>query len=924
MQHIGKYKVIKKIGSGSFGCVYLAEDAKLAVQVAIKVFKIKDAALISQVTSAVADPEHIIKQRFIEEARILRKLSANPYIVEMYEFDELADGTPYYVMPYIARTLVDEIGKDYFSPASLDDIPKTHYPRRMPTIAAIRYLTQLSQALAAVHEHGLVHRDIKPENILINDQDQVQLSDFGIAKLPLSEHSQTGFGMGSKNYLSPEQQESAKHVQAASDIYSLAVIAYRMFTGQLPVGRFQDPIDYAPDIPQALNDLIILALSQSALQRPSDGSEFLVALKQALEESMPAEEINTEHDTKTWIGQSSNPIKDELKPLANKIIELLTEQGEIKTDDLIFLQAFADIADLDNLALQAFIAHITQQQIAQQQMAQHKSIIPSDLPCDIPSKLADETLPNNSNNLSAFILWMETVNKHFHTHQQFLSAAQVNSLIAAGLSTTNKTAEQLTLLIALKQQKPSAVKRIKTLAYPYFSLLNKRRRLISFLLFITAAIVIYGKYQSHKKQYIANDYAWSQAQSSNTVSAYNLYLAEHPEGGYLNEAKQALADLLRQRNLSQTNESLLRQQQITTVQQQLIKLGYQISKSGKLDKRSQHAIKAFEDSENLLITGNVDELLLQKLTQVYQQKDETLWLAVQDEHAIHAYQQYKDAFPQGQHFIQATQLINQLSLEKSANDEKKQQAKAKHRQQIIQRATNELLNNMVTLPAGHLVMGCGNEEHCKSKEMPQHSVTINTFSIMVTEVTFAQWDACIIAGACNVQPDDENWGRGSRPVINISYDDIVAEFIPWLNKTTGESFVLPSESQWEYAAKAASITKYAWGDELDCLTARYSQFSGLCGNERKTSVVKSFQQNAFGLYDMHGNVWEWTQDCWNEDYYAAPSDGSAWQVGDCSAGIIRGGSWLNEANVLRSTFRRGYSRSAKTNVTGFRLVINTH
>ena len=401
MQHIGKYKVIRKLGSGSFGFVYLAQDPKLQLQVAIKVFKIKEASLMSQVTSAVEDPEQVIKQRFINEARALRNLSANAHIIEMYEFDELADGTPYYVMPYISRTLVDEIGKDAFSQGMLEDIPKADYPRRIATTQAISYLKQLSQALCAVHECGLVHRDIKPANLLITKENQLQLSDFGIAKLPLSEHSQTGFGMGSRNYLSPEQQESAKHVQASSDIYSLGVIAYRMLTGQLPVGRYQDAIDFAPDMPQALNDLIILALSQKPSQRPADGAQFLKLLNQAVKafskelSKEPWHDVNhnaeseaepganleaeleisieanneakikireyTEAGTEVWSAQKTSQIKKELKPLENKIIELLKQYGEIKTDDLLLLQTLADIAHIDKSALDELIVHVTQQ-----------------------------------------------------------------------------------------------------------------------------------------------------------------------------------------------------------------------------------------------------------------------------------------------------------------------------------------------------------------------------------------------------------------------------------------------------------------------------------------------------------------------------------------------------------------------------------
>lgn len=918
MQHIGKYKVIKKLGSGSFGYVYLAEDPSLQLQVAIKVFKIKDAALLNQVTSVTEDTEKVLKQRFFDEAITLRKLSANPNIIELYEFDALKDGTPYYVMPFISQTLEDKIGKDTFSLSALIDIPTSQHPRQLPAILAINYLKQLSQALCTVHEHGLVHRDIKPANLLITQDNLLQLSDFGIAKLPLTEHSQTGVGMGSKNYMSPEQQESGKHVQASSDIYSLGVIAYRMFTGQLPVGRFQDPISYAPDLPKPLNDLIILAISQSASLRPNNGVAFLALLNQALladttSNIAASAEKESSDDTQIWTQQNAYQIKTALKPLENKIIELLVNQGEIKTSNFMLLQTLADMADLDDLAMQTFVAHITEQVIQGQ----------SPNPNDATSNPTNSAANAGVNNLAGFILWMKTVNKLLSSQQQFLSAAQVSNLVTAGQNTTGKTAEQLRNLIDSKQQSPTVKKRINTLFYSFIGSLKKRPITLIMLTLLMTTVALYTQHQAEQQQTLHDNYAWIEAKKEHTVDAYTFYMTKNPEGKYYIAAKQALADLLKKKETSNKYKSILSKQQVISVQQQLIKLGYQIGVTGQLDERTLHAIKSFEEKENLLITGKVDELLLQKLIEVYRQKDEQYWLTTKNKNTVRAYQSYKKAFAQGLHVIQATQLIKQLITEKTNNNKHQQQKQEQHRQKVITLATTQLLNNMITLPSGNLMMGCNVKDHCKAKERPQHNVSIKTFSIMATEVTFTHWDACVTSGACSTKPDDESWGRGNRPVIGVSYHAIVEEFIPWLNKATAEQFSLPSEAQWEYAAKASGITAYAWGNELDCLQARFSQFSGLCGNERKTSVVKSFQPNAFGLYDMHGNVWEWTQDCWNDSYDGAPLNATAWQAGDCSAGVIRGGSWLNEKDLLRSTFRQGYSRLAKTNVIGFRLVINS-
>jgi formylglycine-generating enzyme required for sulfatase activity len=207
---------------------------------------------------------------------------------------------------------------------------------------------------------------------------------------------------------------------------------------------------------------------------------------------------------------------------------------------------------------------------------------------------------------------------------------------------------------------------------------------------------------------------------------------------------------------------------------------------------------------------------------------------------------------------------------------------------------------------------------------PIHSVTVPAFRMMEHEVTFAQWDACIMAGACNHRPSDEGWGRGSRPVFGVSWNDVVQQFIPWLNKASGKKFRLPSEAEWEYAARAGGTTDYSWGNVITCNQARYGRYNsgGYCGNSKDgTLPVKSFSPNRFGLYDMHGNVSEWVQDCWNENYQQAPSNGGAWLTGQCKNRVNRGGFWMSDPDFIKTFFRNSTAASARYSYqgNGFRL-----
>ncbi len=224
---------------------------------------------------------------------------------------------------------------------------------------------------------------------------------------------------------------------------------------------------------------------------------------------------------------------------------------------------------------------------------------------------------------------------------------------------------------------------------------------------------------------------------------------------------------------------------------------------------------------------------------------------------------------------------------------------------------------MVVVPGGTFLMGSPESEPGRdADEGPRRQVTIARFAIGKYEVTFAEYEACVVAGGCKELPDDRGWGRGQRPVINVSWNDAQA-YVAWLNRKVGaEVYRLPSEAEWEYAARAGTTTRFSFGDS-DGALGGYAWYSGNAGG--KTHPVGAYPANAFGLADMHGNVWEWVQDCGNSSYAGAPSTGEAWMSGDCSRAVLRGGSWFSEAQNLRSAFRFRLRRVDRDNDIGFRL-----
>ncbi|MGH9847208.1 MAG: SUMF1/EgtB/PvdO family nonheme iron enzyme, partial [Blastocatellia bacterium] len=240
-------------------------------------------------------------------------------------------------------------------------------------------------------------------------------------------------------------------------------------------------------------------------------------------------------------------------------------------------------------------------------------------------------------------------------------------------------------------------------------------------------------------------------------------------------------------------------------------------------------------------------------------------------------------------------------------------------------ASTETINGvkleMIRVPAGSFQMGSPeNEPERASDEGPQHRVTVSGFSIGKFEVTQAQWKAVMGSNPSNFKGDN-------LPVENVSWND-AKEFCRKLSQLTGKQYRLPTEAEWEYAARAGTTTPFAFGSSLSSQQANFdgnSPYGGAAKGvyRQKTMPVGSFAANAFQLHDMHGNVWEWCEDVWHENYNGAPSDGSSWlSGGDSSSRVLRGGSWYNDGWLCRSAVRgRGGPGDRNGNI-GFRVVVS--
>ncbi len=233
---------------------------------------------------------------------------------------------------------------------------------------------------------------------------------------------------------------------------------------------------------------------------------------------------------------------------------------------------------------------------------------------------------------------------------------------------------------------------------------------------------------------------------------------------------------------------------------------------------------------------------------------------------------------------------------------------------------------LVSIPGGSFQMG-SSEEQGDEDERPQHTVTLKPFLMGKYLVTQAQWKAVSALPKVNIDldPDPANFKGANRPVEWVNWHEAV-EFCARLSQKTGREYRLPSEAEWEYACRAGTTTPFHFGPTLTTNLANYDG-NYVYGSEPKgvyreqTTDVGSFPPNAFGLYDMHGNVWEWCLDHWHDNYEGAPTDGSAWiEGGDSNGRLLRGGSWYSNPWFCRSAYRFGGDPDFRSYVIGFRFV----
>ena len=405
--------------------------------------------------------------------------------------------------------------------------------------------------------------------------------------------------------------------------------------------------------------------------------------------------------------------------------------------------------------------------------------------------------------------------------------------------------------------------------------------------------------QAETQLNILDEKLWSELSAEDTVPAYEDYLEVFPTGIHQAAALQRI-EAIQQAEARKERERLEREKQE--------QVAWETASNERSIASFDQYIADWPSGLHIEEANRIRRLLKD------QQEDDKAFQTALSLNNKDAYQAYIDAFPKGVNVTAALQHIDDLTL----------------RPGKVFKDCPDCPDMMVVPPAAYWQGSDDSSKLALSMEKPRRLVTIDEpFAVGIYEITMSQWDLCVEDKGCAASPTDNGWGRGDRPVMMVSWND-AEQYVHWLSEKTGESYRLPSESEWEYFSRAGQESDWLGGDASRL--CRYANIAGSetgfrwqhaeCGDKLVlgTAPVGSFQPNAFGLYDTIGNVSEWTSDCMNLSYLDAPVDGSSWGKGICSSHMTRGGSWITGTKEIRLPARFNLKNGDQNDFTGFRVV----
>ena len=867
---LGRYRLLGVLGVGGFGVTYLGEHISLGHRVAVKEylpneFAVREGATVHPKSSADREDFEWGLTRFVDEARTLTRFR-HPNLVRVSDYFE-ANNTAYIVM-------------DYEDGEPLDVLLERH--GTLTEAQLKRVLLPVVDGLRQVHAAGFLHRDIKPSNLFVRRSDETPvLLDFGTARQALGRKSKSMTAIASAGYSPPEQYESQGAQGAWTDIYALSALCYRAITGKAPMEALRrqsqllrSQVDPLPK----LAETAVPAYSQAFLEAVDGGLRVIETERpQSLDEWLVRMEL-VEAPDPPKVPKTSARSKRE-KTVGPKPPKPTGRDARRRTGTSTSPETSARPAARRREALAGII-----------------SVTPSARPA-----------ARRREGFGARAVWLGSaaaaaigVTLYFALDHWPQGSGQGTTVESAPRRSDGNLVGGGSALLVVETQ-PAGVEVLigdESVGETPLELANLRAGARD----LTLRHPHYETIRLEDQEFA--DGKVLRVERTLTRGVGELTVLTTPRNAWVERDGERLA--------SRTP--------VTLEDLPAGPLELTLGADGHRTARVQAEVP--KDGLGRL-ERTLEPIVYGTLTLELIPADAAVTLP-----DIESPYRPGMRLPEGRYRVEVSA---EGYVSKTETVQHGASGATIHRVELeleVGRRFRDCAEcpEMVVVPSGSFMMGSPSHEELRyDDEGPVHQVRIGRpLAVGVYEVTFAEWDACVAAGGCGgYRPDDADWGRGRRPVMNVSWED-AQSYVEWLSGRTGHRYRLLSESEWEYAARAGTTGPFHTGSTISTDQANYNGTvvygPGREGVYRRQILpVGSFPANGFGLHDVHGNVYEWVQDCWNASYRGAPSDGSAWESGDCSSLVLRGGSWGDEPGYLRSAVRNGGNSGFRSSFLGFRV-----
>jgi len=768
-----------------------------------------------------------------------------------------------------AHNGLNYIAMDYLPCGSLSDTMRHGVNKDQ----AVSILSQLASALHHAHQRGYIHRDIKPENILFRDEHSVVLTDFGVAKALDQNLGMTNAGtvLGTPYYMSPEQARG-KPCDGRSDLYSLGVVFFEMLTGTLPyqaedavavaIKHLTAPVPLLPKQLRIYQPLIEKLLSKNPDLRYQNGEELLADINEFQQDSsLPSGSatLRTSTPGQAPIQRSPTGALDQALNKSKQIFRFIFNDNSI---------SFLDKYHEQNGAL-AFSVNsssgVDLSDTDEDTGNNHTTQVSLGESGNLEQPELDNAQPNHVVQTASIDAGQKTTKQrtYFIASLAALLMVCVYTLHSQGFFTIQETENRTKNFDSVDS--PQQLKQLKQLPAKVKSSTNSWPRASLAHLNLQSKLL---PSWVQKTPYV--EPLSEQSSAALSSGPHRLTNGSPGEHQIITKGKHDLT-------LSPNNEA----KSVVAQTPAPIRYALRINSSPKADRVRILNIKPRYRPGILLTAGNY-------LIELNRRGYKTLkhWVEIKD-NAVNAKFTLVKSYSAGE-------VFNDKVSKFSSGPE------------------------MIVIPAGNFIMG--SKQNANS--LPLRTVTVmKPFAVSRFEVSFADFQLFLDSrNSFRQPPDDNKWGRGSRPVINVSWHD-AKEYVRWLSKRTKQPYKLLSEAQWEYMAAAGSTGEHWWQgvarNNANCRRGCKSEFSGLFGSQ--TAPAGFYTPNPFGVYDTSGNVAEWVEDCYINHYFSAPPNTKPRHLEQCTHRVTRGGAHSQSISNIGLRVRSAQYEEFKSNDIGFRV-----